>query len=176
MKKFIGVISLLLLVITVIAQDSSLYQGKAGVADVAEEDPGLFMLMMFMLSAVLMALVLTVILAMFFWLLLLALAFAGIVSASVFMGWYQKSVSAGLMWFVLLCFGFVGVGSGMIVYLIAVGVSSLEYSTFHMLLYAAPAGLVGGLLAGRIFMKVIKTLLGFVKTKLNFEVVKKLNF
>src|SRR5688572_12264154 len=113
MKKLIGIISLLLLVIAVIAQDTSAYQGKAGVTDVAEEDPGLFMLMMFMLLVIVAALVLTAIFAAIFWMLLLVLAFAGIVSVSVFMGWYQKSVSAGLIWFVLLCFGFVGLGSGM---------------------------------------------------------------
>ena len=166
MKKLTGIISLLLLVVAAIAQDSTVYEGKAGIADVAEDDPGLFIFMMFMLMVIILALMFTVVLAGVFWALLMGLAFAGIVSMSVFMGWYQKSVSAGLIWFVLLCFGFVGVGGGMLIYLFAVGVSDWEYNTGNMLLYAAPAGLLGGLLAGWIFLKVMKRLLEFVKTKL----------
>ena len=126
MKKLTGIISLLLLVVAAIAQDSTVYEGKAGIADVAEDDPGLFIFMMFMLMVIILALMFTVVLAGVFWALLMGLAFAGIVSMSVFMGWYQKSVSAGLIWFVLLCFGFVGVGRGMLIYLFFVGVSCLD--------------------------------------------------
>ena len=172
MKKFIGFIPLILLVVPVIAQDSTVSPGRAGVADVAEEDPGLFMVMMMILLVLMAALVLTAIFAAMFWMLMLALAFAGIVSVSVFMGWYQKSVSAGLIWFVLLCFGFVGMSSGLLIYLFVVGVSDWEYSTANMLLYAAPAGLLGGLLTGWIFVMVMKRLLGFVRKKLDFRTVK----
>ena len=168
MKKLFALFLVLFCVIGVIAQDTT-YQGQAGIADVADSDPGLFIFMMFMLMVMIAALLLTIILAMAFWGILMALTFAGIVSLSVFMGWYQNSVRAGVLWFIWLCFGAVGVGSGVIVYLIVLSLSDWTFSWGHLLLYAVPAGLLGGMIAGWIFLKVMRRLVEFVKAKFVVE-------
>lgn len=167
MKKFPGFIFFLLLTLITLAQDSAQYNGKAGIEDVRQGDPGLFMLMMMMLMTIVIALILTIFLAMVFWVIMLGLAFAGIVSFSVFMGLYQRSVRAGFFWFVMLCFGFVGMAGGALIYSMIVGFTELTFSWTNVFIYAVPAGLIAGVLAGWLVLKLMKKMLVFVKGKIS---------
>lgn len=113
MKKIILFVALLLPVMALVAQvDSSAYQGKAGIADVADEDPGLFMFMMIFLVGLIVAIIVSLIGAGLLALFIFLLTAAGILSVSVFMAWYKRSVYTGLKWFVYLSFCIAGMVGG----------------------------------------------------------------
>jgi hypothetical protein len=84
----------------------------AGVADVAEDDPGLFMVMMIMLLGFLcgciMILALMAIAAVAF----AAMALAGVFTFSALVAWYRRSLSAGLKTFIYGIAGCIGLAGG----------------------------------------------------------------
>lgn len=132
MKKIIFLLLVLLPVATLLAQvDSSVYNpsgGKAGVADVADSDPGLFMVMMIILIGFLIGIIacfaLAAVLAFFIFL----LTAAGIFSFSVFMAWYRRSIYSGVKWFIYLSFCFAGMAGTAFVCLLAEGFGNASYS------------------------------------------------
>lgn len=128
--------------------DTSAYQGKAGVADVAEDDPGLFVFMMIFLLGLIVAGIFALIGAGIIALFVFLLTAAGILSVSVLMGWYKKSFYTGLQWFVYLSFCAAGlVGVAFVCFLVH-RFGDTGYSLKTMLSWGLPAGLAGGLLGG----------------------------
>ena len=83
---------LVLCAVLVFAQDSTAYHGKAGVADVADEDPGLFIVMMIVLVGLITSIILGLIALAVLFLSVTALVAGGILSFSVVMGLYHKSL------------------------------------------------------------------------------------
>jgi hypothetical protein len=148
MKKIILLTALLLPVLVLKAQvDSSPNQGKAGVADVADSDPGLFMLMMIILVGLFVAILVSLVGASMLGGFIALLTAAGILSFSVFMGWYKKSIYTGVKWFVYLSFGVAGMAGVLLVCLFIHGIGKTGYPLKTLLAWGIPAGLAGGLLA-----------------------------
>lgn len=155
MKKIILLFLLLLPVIALLAQtDSTAYQGKAGIADVAEDDPGLFMMMMIFLLGLVVAILISLVIAGMVALFIFLLTAAGILSVSVFMGWYKRSIYTGVKWFVYLSFSIAGIAGVSLVCLLLHRFRDMDYSLKTLLSWSIPAGLIGGLLAGWVVLTV----------------------
>lgn len=162
MKKIILLLLALLPVVTLLAQvDSSVYNpsgGKAGVADVADSDPGLFMVMIIFLIGFLVAVIACFAVAIVLALFIFLLTAAGIVSFSVFMAWYRRSIYSGVKWFVYLSFCFAGMAGTAFVCLLVDGFGNTGYSLKTMLSWGIPIGLSGGLLGGWALLTVSRIL------------------
>ncbi len=163
MKRFILLLSALLPAVLLLAQaDSSVYNpsgGKAGIADVADSDPGLFMVMMIFLIGFLVAVIACLALAAVLALFIFLLTAAGIVSFSIFMAWYRRSIYSGVKWFIYLSFCFAGMAGTAFVCLLANGFGNASYSLKTMLSWGIPIGVVGGLVGGWTLLTVSKILL-----------------
>jgi hypothetical protein len=134
--------------------DSSAYEGKAGVADVAEEDPGLFLLMMFMLMGAVIAVFICLGVGLLLSGIISLMIAAGIVSISAFMAWYNKSIYAGVKWFVYLTFAIIGIAGGIVGSLLIGYFRDYTSPTREMFLWSIPAGLIGGLIAAWAIIKI----------------------
>jgi hypothetical protein len=134
--------------------DSSVYEGKAGVADVAEEDPGLFLLMMFMLMGAVIAVFICLGVGLLLSGIISLMIAAGIVSISAFMAWYNKSIYAGVKWFVYLSFAIIGIAGGIVGSVLIGYFSDYNSPVNEMFLWSIPAGLIGGLIAAWAIIKI----------------------
>jgi hypothetical protein len=92
--------------------DTLEYASKAGVADVADSDPGLFIVMMCMLLGALGICFLIFILTGLAVLGGILLVASGIVSVAFWIGLYNRSYSDALKWFLILVFGVMGIVGG----------------------------------------------------------------
>lgn len=159
----------LLPVVTLLAQvDSSVYNpsgGKAGVADVADSDPGLFMVMMIVLIGFLIGIFACFALAAALALFIFLLTAAGIFSFSVFMAWYRRSIYSGVKWFIYLSFCFAGMAGTAFVCLLAEEFGNASYSLKTTLSWGIPIGLAGGLLSGWVLLTVSRMLFGHFSAK-----------
>ena len=118
MKKTIFLLISMALSLILMAQDTAGYRGKAGIADVADTDPGLFMVMMFILIGFIGALLLGVIAMLLTCLVVFFLTSAGILSVSLFMGLYHRSLKTGIKTLILSAFSLFGVIGGAAGYLL----------------------------------------------------------
>lgn len=170
MKKFILFIALLLPVMALVAQmDSAAYQGKAGIADVADEDPGLFMFMMIFLLGLIVAIIVSLIGASLLALFIFLLTAAGILSASVFMAWYKKSFYTGLKWFVYLSFSIAGMVGVSLVCLLLCRFGDIGYTLKTLVSWGVPAGLAGGLLAGWLVLTISRVVYRYFLGKMKLK-------
>ncbi|MBO9564741.1 MAG: hypothetical protein J7621_18325 [Niastella sp.] len=162
MKRIILLLLALLPIATLLAQaDSSVYNpsgGKAGVADVADSDPGLFMVMMIFLIGFLVAVIACLALAAVLGIFIFLLTAVGIVSFSIFMAWYRRSIYSGVKWFIYLSFCFAGMAGTTFVCLLAEGFGNASYSLKTMLSWGIPIGFAGGLMGGWILLTVSRLL------------------
>lgn len=157
MKKTILLLLLLLPVALLLAQtDSSAYQGKAGIADVAEDDPDISVMMLMLLLGVGVAIIISLVVAGMVALFIFLLTVAGILSVSVFMGWYKRSIYTGVKWFVYLSFSIAGIAGVSLVCLLLHRFRDMDYSLKTLLSWGIPAGLIGGLLAGWVVLTVAR--------------------
>lgn len=134
--------------------DSSGYEGKAGVADVAEEDTGLFMLMMFMLMGAVAAVLACLLVGLLIMGIIFLIIMAGIASISAFLAWYRKSVYEGVRWFLYLTFAVIGIAGGIVGGVLIKFVIGYHASIRSLLPWTVPAGLVGGLIAAWALIKI----------------------
>jgi hypothetical protein len=134
-----------------VAQDTAGYHGKAGVADVADTDPGLFMAMMFILIGFIGALLLGIIALLLTCLVLFLLTSAGIVSVSLFMGLYHRSLKTGIKTLIFSVFSLFGVVGGAAGYLLFSILKDIPMKAGYTLGLSMLAGLGGGLLTGWLF-------------------------
>jgi len=137
-------------------------QAAAGVSDVAGSDPGLFMVMLVLALAFAAALTVIVLLSLLFVLLLAVLAGCGILSVSVFVGWRQRSLPAGLQWFFRLGFLAAGCGVGWLFISLAALYQGGNFPYLRWLLVA----LIGGAIAGWLGYKMAKMLLRILLQRL----------
>ena len=157
MKKAILFFFLLLSSAILLAQaDTTAYQGKAGIADVADEDPGLFIFMMIFLLGLIVSIFVCLIGAAILALFAFLLVAAGIVSVSVFVGLYKRSVFTGLKWFIYLSFGIAGALGVSLLCFLLYQFGDTSYSLNTLLSWGIPAGLAGGLLGGWILLTISK--------------------
>ncbi|MGB8194520.1 MAG: hypothetical protein WCF67_21490 [Chitinophagaceae bacterium] len=165
MKKISWLFLFILTTALAFAQDSTEYAGKAGITDVADSDPGLFFVMMLILMGLIAAAAICLFLAAMVALIIFIFISAGILSLSVFMGWYRKSFKAGLRWLVLLTFGAAGTGGGILSYFIYLQFNEAPFQWHHLLLYAIPGGLLGGLLCGLLFLFLLFMMAKFLQSR-----------
>ena len=151
MKKTIFLLISMTCAVILMAQDTAGYHGKAGIADVADTDPGLFMVMMFILIGLFGALLLGLIAILLICLLLFLLTSAGIVSVSLFMGLYHRSLKTGIKTLIFSAFSLFGVVGGAAGYLLFSILKDIPMKAGYTLGLSMLAGLGGGLLTGWLF-------------------------
>lgn len=144
--------------------------GKAGVADVAESDPNLFLVMMVMALGVITLFLLGLVAAMIVLVIFALLAGAGIVSLSAFVGLYKRSATAGIRTFVFTSFGVVGLLAGLAGYYIYVRINHLIFNWQDAVVAGMPIGLAIGLVAAWVgivvFRYLFRYLSGWLRNKL----------
>ena len=129
------------------AQDFTGYAGKAGIADVADTDP----VVMFILIGFIGALLLGVIALLLTCLILFLLTSAGMLSVSLFMGLYHRSLKTGIKTLILSAFSLFGVIGGAAGYLLFSIFKDIPLKAGYTLGISVLAGLGGGLLTGWLF-------------------------
>jgi hypothetical protein len=164
MKKVVFVFTALVLPLLLFAQKEA-YQGKAGIADVADTDLGLFYFMMIMLAFIIIAFVATCILALLIVFLIAAMIFFGILSAAVLNGLYHRSLSKGVVLFIKLSMMFIGGGAGFITAFLIGNHIHLNTELMFILIGGSLIGMVGGWLTANLFLKAGRLLLQSVITK-----------
>jgi hypothetical protein len=87
-------------------------QAGAGVTDVADEDPGLFLMMMFLLAGFIGVCILAAGAALVALAVCCCMIFAGTLTVSILAGWYRQSATSGLKAFVRLLFTLFGCLAG----------------------------------------------------------------
>lgn len=173
MKKILILLTLLVMVAPLFAQvDTSAYQGKAGVADVAEDDPGLLVFMLFIAIGWVFAAFLCLIAAAIAVAVILGMVAAGIVSASVLIGWYQRSIYKGVKWFVYFLFAFGGLFAGALVGLIFYRIQHYKYSLAETLSWGISVGAISGLLAGWVLVNISRIVYRKLAVRYNWGAIK----
>jgi hypothetical protein len=134
--------------------DTLLY--TAGIADVAESDPGLFVFMMIFALGAFVSAVVCCLLILLAGILMAGIAATGIVSVSILTGFYRRSLRAGWKMFWLLGGFFLGASVALLIYAAICYFSRYEFSGWYYIAIVIPAGTAGGLLAvwaARILLK-----------------------
>lgn len=130
----------------------------AGVADVADTDPGLFLFMMIILIGFLWAIIGFLALVALAAIAFLLLAAMGVFTISAFVAWYRKSLLAGLKTSLYLAAGLIGIGGGAFggwVYCRWLYPTSVSSS---LLIWSALAGGLAALLICRLFLLLLAKL------------------
>ncbi|RYY64368.1 MAG: hypothetical protein EOO13_18580 [Chitinophagaceae bacterium] len=132
-----------------------------GVADVADNDPGLFVFMMFILLCFGFTLAVGIIISTVILCILAVFALMGIMSVSVLMGWWQRSFLSGLSWFLRLCFIVGGVGVSWLVVFLGLMIRDVDTDAIPLFLAATGAGALGGLFCSMVFIKASRVIYRF---------------
>ena len=144
----------------VFAQVDTTYHGKAGVADVAEDDPGLLLFMMAIAIGWIGIFFLSVIGVLVLAAIALGLTAAGVITSSLLIGWYRRSVYSGVKWFVYVSFALAGALGGAIGSMLLHHVADTGYSTGKWLVWGIPIGMIGGLLSAWVLIKISRYVYG----------------
>lgn len=159
MAKKLSILCFLLVIATLaFAQDSNAYHGKAGVTDVADEDPGLFIVMMVVLVGLITSIILGLIAISLLFLSLTALVAGGIISFSVVMGLYHKSLRAGIKTLVYAAAILLGGGAGIIGYFLFTLLRHAHFQIQYPLLLSIAGGMAGGMIGGWVTLRLINKL------------------
>lgn len=155
MRRYIAMLILLLL--------PQLSMAAAGIADVADNDPGLFLIMLIALLALVFMVVAGTFIILFIAGILMLLVGAGILSLSVFAGWYHNSVGKGINTFLNLSFITAGIIAALLLLLVLdiFNVQAVTTTSFCVSVIAA-----GGI-AGWICIRITKQVLQLLINKLN---------
>jgi hypothetical protein len=154
MKKALALILLLITLMPVFAQVDTAYYGKAGVADVAEDDPGLLIFMMMIAIGWIGIFFLSALGVLILAAIALGLIAAGIITSSVLVGWYRRSVFSGVKWFVYVSFAGAGAVGGAIGSMLLHHFVDSGYSYGKWLGWGIPIGIIGGLLSAWVLIKI----------------------
>lgn len=154
-----------------LAQTSdSIPEGKAGITDVAESDPGLFVVMMMILLGLMVLFAFAVVATMIVIVMTAVLASAGVLSLSLFAGLYKRSASAGIKTLVYASFSGLGLLGGLAGYYTYVRYNHLNFSWQDAALAGMPIGLLAGVgsawLAIAVFRYLFRYLSGWLRDKL----------
>ncbi len=118
--------------------------GASGVADVVENDPGLFIFMIMMLFAFLGVLLLGMVLMVLLGLAIALVVGAGITSVAALGGLYYRSVKTGILLFVYLSFVSAGAFAGFALCFTYNLIWPKDYLLLHLLMAGMPAGALAG--------------------------------
>lgn len=140
-----------------------LSMAAAGVADVVDSDPGLFLMMLIALIAIVFMVVVGTLIILFIAGVLLLLVSAGILSLSVFAGWYHNSVGKGISTFLNLSFITAGVIAGFLLLLVLdiFNVQAVTTTSFCV------SVIVAGGIAGWICISITKRIMQLLLNRLN---------
>jgi phosphate/sulfate permease len=159
MTKKLWLLSILLLfIIIAFGQDSTAYQGKAGITDVADEDPGLFIVMMMILVALITSVILGLVAISILFVSLTALVTGGIVSFSIIMGLYHKSLQTGIRTLIYTVAILLGGGAGLVGYFLFNLLRHVHFQINYPLLLSIACGMAGGFIVGALAIRFINIL------------------
>jgi hypothetical protein len=159
MAKKLWILSFLIVfALMALAQDSTGYHGRAGVADVADEDPGLFIVMMIVLVGLITSIILGLVVIAVLFFSISALVVGGIVSFSAVLGWYHKSLRTGIRSLVFIFSTMLGGGAGIIGYFLFILLKHSHFQIEYPLVFSTIGGMVGGIIGGWVALKVIDKL------------------
>lgn len=155
MGRYLAMLILLLL--------SQLSMAAAGVADVVDSDPGLFLMMLIGLLALVFIVLAGTLIVLFIAGVVLLLVGAGILSLSVFAGWYHNSVGKGVSTFLNLSFITAGVIAALLLLLVLdiFNVQAVTTTSFCV------SVIVAGGIAGWICISITKRIMQLLFNKLN---------
>lgn len=166
MKKMSALIVFMFAALSIFAQDTTQAAAKAGITDVAESDPGLFMVMMFILVGLLGAATAGAFICFFVFTIIIATIATGLLSASVLIGLYHRSVKSAFRTLIYLTFITVGIGGALVAYAIFVAAShQASFSWLYALLIAVPAGGVVGFVCARLFIVMFRRVTALVQKR-----------
>lgn len=132
---------------------------KAGIADVAEEDPSLFMMMVIIILAFVIMMLAGIIIICLVAGIVMLLVGAGILSLSVFAGWYHRSVSKGISTFLHLSFATAGIIAALLL-ILALNILHIQAAaTTSFCISIIVAGGFAGWLSLNIAIKVMQLLI-----------------
>ena len=155
-KKWRLLVLLILCAAFVYAQDSTIYRGKAGVEDVREEDPGLFIVMMIVLVGLITSIILGLITLTCLFFGLMALVTGGILSFSVIVGVYRGSLLTGVRTFIFIIAMLLGGAAGTAGYILFSFIRQSHFQFQYMLFLSTLGGMAGGLSGGWFALKMLK--------------------
>jgi hypothetical protein len=164
-KKIWPVLFLILCSAVVFAQDSTVYQGKMGIADVADEDPGLFIVMIIVLIGFITAIFLGLVAISVLFVSTVALVTGGIISFSVIMGIYHKSLLTGFRYFIVTASTLLGGAAGFIGYALFILLRHFHFQIHYPIFLSIAGGMAGGLIGGLLALKFISRLYERLKPK-----------
>ena len=155
MARYIAMLTLLLL--------PQLSMAAAGDADVVDSDPGLFLMMLIALLAIVFMVVVGTLIILFIAGVVLLLVGAGILSLSVFAGWYHNSVGKGISTFLNLSFITAGIIAALLLLLVfdIFNVQAVATTSFCV------SVIVAGGIAGWICISIAKRIMQLLFNALN---------
>lgn len=135
---------------------------KAGIADVAEEDPGLFMMMVIIILAFVIMMLAGIIIICLVAGIVMLLVGAGILSLSVFAGWYHNSIVKGISTFLKISFITGGIVAALLLLLVLdiFNVHAVATTSFCV------SVIVAGGIAGWISVNIAKSIIQLLIDKL----------
>jgi MFS family permease len=167
MRKLSILLFLLFVAISLLAQDTASMEGKAGVADVADADPGLFILMMLFLAGLLGAATAGAFICFFVFTIIMMAIATGLLSASVLVALYHRSVKAGFRTLVYLIFILIGFAGALGAYILYVaGSPEMSFQWSYALLLALPAGGIIGFICAKLFLRMFQRVVTLAQKKL----------
>lgn len=167
MKTLCIFLFILFIATALFAQDTAGVEGKAGVTDVADSDPGLFVVMMLILAGLLGAATAGAFICFFVFTIIMATIATGLFSASVLIGLYQRSFKSGFRTLVYLSFTLIGSAGAIGAYMLYAAMSAgVDFQWKYALLLALPAGVAGGVLCARLFLKMLSGVATMVQKRL----------
>lgn len=167
MKKFVSLVIILFVTVAVFAQDTTQAAGKAGVADVADSDPGLFIVMMLFLAGLLGAVTAGAFICFFVFTIIIATIATGLLSASVLIGLYHRSVKSGFRTLIYLTFIGIGFAGALVAYTFFVaGNREVGFRWLHAILIALPAGGIIGFICAKLFLLMFQRIITLAQKRL----------
>jgi|GEM_PF-5452875 len=126
----------------------------AGVGDVDAEDPPMFLFMIMLLGLISAVVIIIIVFFIMVAVIIAGMTAAGIISASVFIGYRQRSLKTGLYWFFLLSFLTCGLGAGLLLAFVIDFFGKAD-QTALLLAVSSVAGVLGGWLAFQLCRRLI---------------------
>ena len=151
--------------VIVLAQDSTNYVHKAGVADIAGEDPGLFIVMMIVMVGFITAITLGLVLISVLFMSVIALVTGGLISFSVISGIYYKSIKTGVKILIISSATVIGGAAGTLGYFIFIFIRHYQFHLHYSFLLSMLGGFAGGLIVGWVVVKLITKLYEKIKPR-----------
>jgi hypothetical protein len=140
------------------AQTDTGYHAQSGVSDVEDTDPGLFLLMMFLVIGFIVSFLIVVFIIACVCLVVAGLTFAGIISTSTLIGLYTRSLKKGIRSFFQIGGAALGIPFGIIIAMFIRYLWLPQYDLLKICLWCILGGCISGLLMGVLSFRILNTL------------------